>query len=90
MYAWAIVQNNIGRDMPIRWSGDCRMTRKEIASHEKAQRFRLVDGDGEACCYGYFVALDDTPSGFEPLDNYGESMGCVEIQYLEGGKYTSL
>jgi hypothetical protein len=71
---------------------------KAIRQHENADKFRLLDDDGEIYCYGYFLDYaspddEDQPSGFEPLDDFGTaSLGAVTIQYKSKatGEYETL
>ena len=52
--------------------------------------FRMRDQDLEVLYIGY---SDDCnrPSGFDPLDMYGEYYGCMDIQYLNAkGEYERL
>lgn len=52
--------------------------------------FRMRDQDLEVYYIGY---SDDCtrPSGFDPLDMYGEYYGCMDIQYLNAkGEYERL
>ena len=52
------------------------------------QYFRLLDDDGNV----YFRGFQDPVNfdEFAPLDWYGESYGCTELQYKEDGKWISL
>lgn len=54
-------------------------------------KFRLLDDDGEVYFYGYSSSCDDEKA-FAPLDYYGASYGCVEIQYKnpKTGEYETL
>lgn len=53
-------------------------------------KFKLLDDDGITYFIGY---SDDCTSecAFDPLDHYGNSDGCTEIQYLnEWGQWETL
>ncbi len=48
--------------------------------------FRLLDDDKVV----YFLGYSTLDSDFVPLDYYGESYGCTEIQYKVDGRWTTL
>ena len=63
----------------------------ELAARLKAgegERFRLLDGDGHTDYEGCIILPPDQvgpnfgPDAFAPLDEFGESAGSAEIQYL--------
>lgn len=94
-YAWGITQDNLDLDL-VGIMGPSNLplaTLDEIRKHPKAEKFRLLDDDGEIYCYGYFVDLTGEADGFEPLDDYGTGgLGATEIQYrdTETGEYKTL
>lgn len=49
-------------------------------------KFRLLDGDRNI----YFEGLATRNDSFDPLDFLGREHGCIDIQYFENGKFTSL
>ena len=52
-------------------------------------KFRLLDDDGEVYFYGLSDS-DNDEQAFEPLDFFGTTWGCVDIQYKVNGRYESL
>lgn len=61
--------------------------RSATASREdilfNGQKFRMKDDDGNIYYYGKFL-MNQSCSGFEPLDNFGAPFsGCTSIEYLE-------
>ena len=48
--------------------------------------FRLLDDDKVV----YFLGYSTLDSDFVPLDYYGKSYGCTEIQYKVNGRWTTL
>jgi hypothetical protein len=48
--------------------------------------FRLLDDDKET----YFLGYCEKDSSFAPLDDYGASYGCTEIQYKVNRRWTTL
>jgi hypothetical protein len=60
-----------------------------------AEKFRLLDDDGNIYCAGLHVEgdIDSCACGFGPLDDWGRpNFGCTEIQYLDEktGEYRTL
>lgn len=103
-YAWVITKDCLGEGIqgtigpstcPDELAADGG---KAIRQHDNADKFRLLDGDGEIYCYGYFLDYadpndDEQPTGFEPLDDFGTaSLGATEIQYKnkQTGEYETL
>lgn len=83
-YAWGITRGKIeGLNVyGVIGPEDAPLTFDQIKSHEKAEKFRLLYGDGEVYCYGHMVDLEGNASGFEPLDDFGTpGLGATEIQY---------
>jgi len=65
---------------------DDNMNRSWLKNPEHKFAFRLFDDDKALYFTGY-SALD---SDFVPLDYYGDSYGCTEIQYKVNGRWTTL
>jgi hypothetical protein len=92
-YVWVITQDNLDMGLKgIRGPAACDLNEDEIRRHPKAEKFRLLDDDGEIYVYGYFVDLTGDADGFEPLDDYGKGgLGATEIQYRNTeGEYKTL
>lgn len=92
-YVWGITQDNLDMGLKgLRGPSECHLSLDEIRKHPKAEKFRLLDDDGEIYVYGYFVDLTGEADGFEPLDDYGTGgLGATEIQYRnEEGEYKTL
>lgn len=65
---------------------------EELKAHPKAKMFRLYDDDGELCCTGICVGLDeaDGDAAFAPLDELQGYFGCTSMQYKEGNQWKEL
>lgn len=91
-YAWLITVNHL-QMLPgersivgINGPGNAPLTPEQIKNHPKGQKFRLLDSDREVYCEGILVDLNNTTTGFEPLDDYGApGMGATTVQYYESG-----
>ena len=59
--------------------------KKEKVKQNKKHRFRfkLLDDDG----FEYFSGLSSKKWDFQPLDEFGLTYGCSEIQYWDENKY---
>ena len=92
-YSWGITKDLQTSKLPgekslvgLRGPRGVQMTVEEMKAHEKCQRFRMKDDDGEVYVEGVLVDLSGDASGFEPLDDYGMGgLGCTSIEYWEKG-----
>jgi hypothetical protein len=57
-----------------------------LKSEKYKYQFRLFDGDGEL----YYEGLSIEKDSFDPLDDEMDNSGCIEIHYLENGKWEQL
>ena len=57
------------------------------SSTEPTHEFRLLDSDGVIYFSG-FSTDNETEGLFDPLDYFGESYGCTDIQYKFKNKWT--
>lgn len=91
-YAWAITVDKLDVNLKgLCGPSNVALTVEQIRQHEKAEKFRVKDDDGEIYYYGYFVNLGgEGVSGFEPLDDYGRSLGATSIEYKTDGEYKQL
>lgn len=90
-YSWTITKSKgVGRLAGISGPRNMHLTKEQIKAHPEAQPFRMSDEDKEMIVEGLIV-MDDSASGFEPLDDYGmPGLGCVIIEYKEGGDWKEL
>ena len=65
---------------------DDGMNRAWLKPADLKYMFRLLDDDKET----YFMGYCKNPDSFAPLDDYGASYGCTEIQYKVDRKWTTL
>ena len=71
-YRWEITTDLIDDNLVgVKGPSGC----DEKITENKAQ-FRLVDDDGEVYCRGFIYGDYE---GFEPLDDFGGSLGCTMI-----------
>ena len=61
----------------------------DVVVPEGGKKFRLLDDDGIVYFNGVYYG-DMSEDAFSPLDDYGSSWGCTDIQYLENNKWESL
>ncbi len=61
-------------------------TNEKVTDRGLKYMFRLLDDDKET----YFLGYCEKDSSFAPLDDYGASYGCTEIQYKVNGRWTTL
>lgn len=53
--------------------------------------FRLLDDDKYLYFEGIYNGLKESgDKAFEPLDDFGGSYGCTELQYFENGNWKTL
>ena len=71
-YRWEITTDLIDDNLVgVKGPSGC----DEKITENKAQ-FRLIDDDGEVYCRGFIYGDYE---GFEPLDDFGRSLGCAMI-----------
>ena len=71
-YRWEITTDLIDDNLVgVKGPSGC----DEKITENKAQ-FRLIDDDGEVYCRGFIYGDYE---GFEPLDDFGRSLGCTMI-----------
>ena len=69
-YRWEITTDLIDDNLVgVKGPSGC----DEKITENKAQ-FRLIDDDGEVYCRGFIYGDYE---GFEPLDDFGRSLGCT-------------
>lgn len=88
---WILTEDKIfgGKVAGTIGPGDTPFKPHEII--ERGKDFRLLDGDRNVYFEGKCILDDKNTTGFEPLDDYGRSCGCKEIQYKDGeGKWQTL
>ena len=82
-----VITKDFGSKVEIVGPGNATLTADQILNHLEAQKFRMLDDDGEVDYYGYFLGEDE----FEPLDCYGlPNAGCTSIQYRRDGSWKAL
>ena len=88
-YQWTItVLDN--RPADIVGPSTATMTPEEIMNHPERVFFQMRDADRELQAMGYFIGEWDSEDGFGPLDDYGVSIGCVDIEYQIDKKWILL
>ena len=89
MASWYITIDNIDGGRSIdQWNG--KEETLEEAKKNCTFAFRMLDDDGEVYYHGK-SSDKDTEEAFAPLDDFGmPNAGCIEIQYLENGKWETL
>lgn len=59
------------------------LTAKEIFENPEAEKFRMLDDDGELYYEGFMLHGEES-TGFEPLEDFGmPNAGCTEIRYKD-------
>lgn len=83
---WVITENIIDHDNTRLFYSSEKAREKKDKVIEKGTKFRLLDDDDIV----YFIGYSMDNSSFAPLDDLGESYGCVSIQYWENGEWEEL
>jgi len=66
-------------------------TRQVTVPRQFGQKFRLLDDDDQVYFYGYMYNGEQDFDEFTPLDYYGASYGCTDLQYQDkDGKWKVL
>lgn len=66
----------------------CKLEAKDFADHPQAQRFQMLDDDGNIYYTGLFIDTEDNEEGeLQPLDCFGmPDAGCTSIEYWNKAK----
>lgn len=77
---------HIAEFLKFHFPKDFILNQKKEISDKFKYKFRLLDGDRNI----YFEGISTKNDSFEPLDCLGNEFGCVDLQFLENGKFRSL
>lgn len=81
---WKITKDIIEDGKAIGTTSSCWEDNIECNDYTKI-KFRLLDDDSNVYLEGVMRVMD-----FQPLDDFGISYGCTEIQYMENGCWKTL
>lgn len=91
---WTITRDLIaGRLAPIGDGYPSQVGRTRTyreGTRKGAQRFRLLDDDGDVYYHGRLYDPSDRLTGFEPLGWASNYAGCTAIEYYERGAWVRL
>ena len=84
--AWAVTYDHLeGKESKVSGPRGVTLSHSEIVNHPDAQKFRMLDDDGNVYYTGFCIVGGEYESDFAPLDDYGApNAGCTGIQYQDG------
>ncbi len=80
-YCWCITKDYVDEDLVgVVGPHDSPLEANQIKNHKESKHFKVYDDDMVLYFEGYMLH-DDESDGFEPLYDFGTSLGAVHIKY---------